>query len=466
MWNFFSSISLSVVILISLAITSITGTLIPQNENLESYVQIFGQSLTKILFDFGFFDIYHSFLYQSLLFLLLLNIIICSLSRIPFVLKIVFNEKNIFHPAKFKSAKIKQSFIINQNLINCQDKIKSIILSFYKDFIFETKESGFYIFAEKGRFARFGAYVVHLSILFMIAGGIVGSIWGFEAYVNLPEGETISEVFHINGKQTVKLNFSIRCDDFAVSFYETGQPKEYKSDLTILENEKEFLKQSIVVNSPLRYKGINIFQSSYGKIPVEDYSSEPPEIVKLYLKNTQTGMIYMISGNFNKEINLPEGIGKVIIKDYLQSSEYHGYDLGPTIMIKIKYNDLNENESEENNDIFIPIKYSTFDKMRNGYFQISVANPEDFKKSSTSEIKYYTGLQITKDPGVWFVYTGFIIMLIGIYITFFTSHDRIFIEVLENKSINFFIAATTSKNKLAMQKKIDNICKKIKELID
>ncbi|HAY40073.1 MAG TPA: cytochrome c biogenesis protein ResB, partial [Desulfobacteraceae bacterium] len=39
--------------------------------------------------------------------------------------------------------------------------------------------------------------------------------------------------------------------------------------------------------------------------------------------------------------------------------------------------------------------------------------------------RYYTGLQVTSDPGVWVVYAGFIMMIIGCFITFFMSHQRL-----------------------------------------
>ena len=42
-WKIFTSIKLTIVLLISLAATSIVGTLIPQNENPAAYVQAFGE---------------------------------------------------------------------------------------------------------------------------------------------------------------------------------------------------------------------------------------------------------------------------------------------------------------------------------------------------------------------------------------------------------------------------------------
>ena len=66
------------------------------------------------------------------------------------------------------------------------------------------------------------------------------------------------------GKNAIMLPFQIRCDDFEASFYDTGAPKEYRSDLTIIDKGQEVLKQSIRVNDPLSYQGVTFYQASYG----------------------------------------------------------------------------------------------------------------------------------------------------------------------------------------------------------
>ena len=65
------------------------------------------------------------------------------------------------------------------------------------------------------------------------------------------------------------MGFTIRNEDFDVSFYDTGAPKEFRSSLTILENDQPVVKKDIIVNDPLRYKGISIFMASYGEMAPE-----------------------------------------------------------------------------------------------------------------------------------------------------------------------------------------------------
>ena len=78
-WDFFSSVKLTIVLLLSLAATSIIGTLIPQNENPAAYLKAFGGYLFRLFDILDLFDMYHSWWFQLLLILLTINIIVCSI---------------------------------------------------------------------------------------------------------------------------------------------------------------------------------------------------------------------------------------------------------------------------------------------------------------------------------------------------------------------------------------------------
>jgi len=57
----------------------------------------------------------------------------------------------------------------------------------------------------------------------------------------------------------------VRCDRFEISFYKGGgRPKEFVSELTVIENGQEVMQKTIEVNDPLFYKGLTFYQSSYG----------------------------------------------------------------------------------------------------------------------------------------------------------------------------------------------------------
>jgi len=58
------------------------------------------------------------------------------------------------------------------------------------------------------------------------------------------------------------------------------------------------------------------------------------------------------------------------------------------------------------------------------------------------------------------VYTGFILMIVGCFITFFVSHQQLCIEVVQKgKGSRIMVAGISNRNRIAMQNKIKLISK-------
>jgi cytochrome c biogenesis protein len=446
-WKFFTSVKLTVVLLLSLAVTSIIGTVIPQGATASQYFQKYGELWYKYLSSidsiFDIFDMYHSWWFQILLLLLTINIIICSIDRMKATLKIIFVNLPPFNVSKFRGLENKKEFSDKRTPDELEKIYKPIVSRSYGYSRVEQTDNGFCLFAEKWRWTRLGVYIVHLSIVLMLLGGLIGSIFGFEGFVNVPEGESAKKINLRNTTEMHLLDFEIKCEDFSVSFYDSGTPKEFRSSLVIIENEKPVLKKDIIVNDPLRYKGINIFQSSYGTLA--------PREVTLNFTIRETGMEYKEKAVINKPVDIPEGLGTFIIKDYSSSADFKGHNIGEAFM-----GILTEKTGNPVN-ILLPLRFPSFDKMRKGGVVIAVANYNP---------RYYTGLQVTKDPGVWVVYSGFILIIIGCFITFFMSHQRLCIEVTgKGKESRVMVSGTSNKNKMGMQRKIEILSEKLDKLL-
>lgn len=465
-WKFFASIQLTVVILLSLAATSIIGTFIPQNGAPEQYLRAYGDFLFRFFDVFDVFDMYHSWWFQLLLIFLTVNLIICSIDRLQATWSIIFPKERHFNPNRFR--KLKDSF--QHKSTKKSDDLKSFLsqqLSRSFGYLkMEDTPDGFLIFAEKGRWTRLGVYIVHLSVLLLLIGGLIGSFFGFEGFVTIPEGESTDTVQMRNSRQTVKLDFAIRCDKFNLSHYPNGAPKEYRSSLSILENGKEVLKKDIIVNAPLRYKNINIFQSSYGEMPARSdingsdiQEMTPSSKIRLNLISNDSKMAYQREAAIGKPLDLPEGLGKLLLKEFRKNAKFGGQDIGPALL------GILTPAQGDPQELFLPLKFPNFDKMRRGKIVISVADQPHgtFKPDSPPKIRYYTGLQITNDPGVGVVYVGFIMMILGCYISFFTSHKQIFLEVSgTGKKQRIFLSGTSNKDKLGMKRNVAILSDKLK----
>lgn len=458
---------LTVILLLSLAVTSIVGTIIPQNENPAAYFRAYGEFVYKLFDLLGIFDMYHSWWFQFLLLLLTINIVVCSIDRLSVTWKIVFIKNPKFNLSRFRKLSQKEVFDNKQKPKELVKVYESFISKHFRYTRTEETDKGLCVFAEKWRWTRFGVYTVHLSVVLLLIGGLIGSLFGFEGFVNIPEGEKINNIRIRNTGQIRSLDFEILCDDFDISFYNNGAPKEYRSSLTIIEHGKPVYKKDIIVNDPLRYKGVNIFQSSYGKMPSDAPSQDKVpardssgEII-LNFTSKDSGKKYSIKTVIGKVVDIPEGLGKFVIVEYKESAEFGGQNIGHAYM------GILTPKGKNPVNIMLPVHFPNFDKMRRGSIVISVADQKakTFNPDKKAGQRYYTGLQITNDPGVWVVYTGFIMMIIGIFITFFMSHQRVCIEIIKSgKKSKVMVTGTANKNKLEMQQRIKKISDQLAKL--
>lgn len=454
-WKFFASVKLTIALLLTLAATSIIGTVIPQNESPEDYRQAFGDFFYRLFDVLDIYDMYHSWWFQMLLLLLMLNVVVCSLDRLATTWKIVFARNPRFNLDRWRSDKNR----IRQEDPRPVDDLKAAATDLVaKKFGYhrneETKE-GFVIFAEKWRWTRLGVYVVHASVLLLLIGGLIGSLFGFDGFVNIPEGESVSTIRLRKSGALIQLGFEVRCEDFDVSFYPSGMPKEYRSRLAIIEKGQPVLQRDILVNHPLRYKGINFFQSSYGEMPPAVSVSAVPQEISLSFTSKETGMAYTKKVRIGQRIKIPENLGEFELKEFKDNFNFRGRDLGPTLIGTL----LQKNGVSV--EVILPLRFPSFDRMSAAVDPqrsdaVFIAVDEFAAQPLRQSKRYYTGLQVTRDPGVWVVYTGFVLMIIGCIITFFMSHQRLYVEVTrQGRKSLITVSGKANKNKIGMQRKVE-----------
>ncbi len=446
LWRFFASIRLTVVLLLSLATTSIIGTLIPQNMGFADYVAKYGVQLFRIFSILDLFDMYHAPWFRFLLFMLTLNVLICSIDRLPATLKIVFAQPPTFNANRFRRLPARKTFDSDLSFDRLVDRLSLEMKKKFSYLRVEPHDQSTFIFAERQRWTRFGFYLVHISVVLLLLGGLIGSVLGFDGFVQIPEGETIGQIHSENRGTPIPLGFDVRCDDFSVTFYNEGKsrrPKEFRSRLTIIEDGKPVLTRDIIVNDPLRYKGINFFQSSYGALA--------PESAKLLVKSQQSGLQYPLEATMGRPLMLPEDGGTLTLIDFVSDFRFKGVNLGETLVGRLVQHDGAET------DIVLPVRFQGFDKMRGGRFIFTI---------DTVENKFYTGLQVTKDPGVWMVYIGFIFMIGGCFITFFMSHQKVCVEIstLDDQQ-HVLVSGTANKNKLGMNRKVEELARHLQRAL-
>lgn len=442
LWKFFSSVKLSVAILLSIAATSIIGTVVPQNANPAAYQEHYGKLLYTFFDSLDIFDMYHAWWFQFMLCLLTINIIVCSINRLSSTWKIIFPKTPKFNINQFRKSGSPQLWDSDITADKLKNKYEPYLSKRFSNCRTDATEDGFLIFAEKGRWCRLGVYAIHFSFLLLVIGSLIGSLFGFDGYVNIAEGESTNQVILRNNGMDKELDFIIRCDDFNVTYYDTGVPKEYRSSLSILSGGQLVKQKELIVNDPLRFQGINIFQSSYGTIPEERFT--------VIFTEKDTGIKYKKQAIFGEPVEIPEKKGSLVFENFRKSYPFKGVTIENAVIGRLI------TEKGDHQHLIIPMNYPNFDRMRGGNFVISV---------SDLGFKYFTGLQVTKDPGVPVVYTGFILMIIGCYITFFMFHQKICIELTEKDSLtSVSVYGVSGKNRPGMTTKTRRLANHLKSI--
>ena len=380
-FRFLVSVRLTIITLSLIAATSVVGSLIQQGATEEEYLERYSERVYHFIKLFGLDDAYHSPWFYFLIIIFVINLLLCTFQRLRRLTS--SRERAIPDPDALLASGT--GFITDP--ANRDEVIRRIGPSYRRRRI-----SGNTELLEKGRFSRYGVIVIHASVFLVLIGGLIGNMAGFKAYLALRPGDEASHAESRKpGQSAVVFGFTVKCTDFQVSFYPSGQPKEYASDVEILDTDHNVLKKGrIRVNEPLSYKGIYFYQSSYGRSNTYTF--------------TENGRkVELGDGQVARDAKVP-----FMVVRYAE--DVHNF--GPGVMVA--YMDADEPKT---------LWFLTrVEKMRSHTVNGSTISLENISG------QWYTGLEVSRDPGVPVVLLGFLMLLAGLSINFFTAHRRIYLK--------------------------------------
>ncbi len=408
---FLTSIRFTIFLLSFIAVSSIFGTIIKQHASTEEYLSIYSENTYRIIKFFRLDDAYHSPWFFALIILFLINLILCTMGRFTRFIK---TEKVIKLPDENALSNMQMNFHIEKK--DSKDTM-GILEKGYK--CVHKEAQGFVL--EKGVLSKYGVYMIHVSIMIILIGSFIGLIYGYKGFMILNKGETKGQII-MRGENPKEqpLGFALRCKDFKVSFYPGGEPKDYVSTIEVIEGGKTIFEKNIRVNDPLFYKGIRVYQASYGRTPSFHFNIGGESVT---LKERDT---------YKKD--------DLIIMVARFESMVH--DFGPGVLIA--YLD----KGEPRTSWFL----KDVERLKEKKIQGIHIRLEDIRED------FYTGLEVLRDPGVWVVWTGFALILFGLYVNFFVYHRRIFVRQVSH---GIMIAGIAMKNKEAFKEEFETLKRKI-----
>ena len=169
-WDFFASVRLTIVVFIALASTSIIGTIVEQQAepatNIKLLAKFFGDSTAPTVYNIfvklGFMDMYHSWWFVSLLILFSVNLIVCSIERLPKTWRLVKTPLRPLNENVIKTLPVKKEMSIKTSLNTAKDEVLKSLSSYRYHVLAESaEENAVQFYSQKGRYTRLGFYIVH-----------------------------------------------------------------------------------------------------------------------------------------------------------------------------------------------------------------------------------------------------------------------------------------------------------------
>lgn len=398
--KFLSSVKLVIVLLVIITVASVVGTLIPQHRSPAEYTARYGQ-LANLLIRVEFTKLYNSWWFLSLLFLFTLNILVCTLTRFTPKLQRAFRPSLSFEKKALLVLSVNERHKKNQSAKSTRDELKKQLASEHYRMREGEKDNRMFLLARKKILGLFGSDIVHLGLLIILLGGIISGLGGFRANLNISEGEVLP---------IAKADFHLRLDKFETEYYPNGAVKDWKSTLTVLENEKAVLTKTIEVNHPLSFKGYVFYQSSFGwdwqEPTLEIWAKKKSDPSFLQKINIKIGEKIRLSDE-NIDISVQHFVPDFVINERNEIATRSLEPNNPAAFI----------EGREGGEIvfsgWIFARFPDFDRIH------SIRETDLKFELKNFEGNQYSGIQVAKDPGVNFIWVGCAILMVGLFVAFF-----------------------------------------------
>jgi cytochrome c biogenesis protein ResB len=250
-----------------------------------------------------------------------------------------------------------------------------------------------------------GSMITHISFLLILSGAVIRGVWGEKGYLEFREGQTVAQFADDRGPQP--LPFAIHLAKFDIERYDQQESqqllvswpaKNLKAALPVqLDVEQKFGEFSLKV---LRY--IPDFVVDMQTREITSRSSQPRNPAILVAVNGPTYQNHRwLFAKFPQ-------FGHETTASPLQMAYLAKSADGPIKSFKSTLDIVDGDAVVKSKTIEVnsPISYKGYTFYQSGY------NPED---------PSYTSLQVVKDPGVPVVYTGFSLMIVGLFIVFYLN---------------------------------------------
>lgn len=465
-WQIAASIKTGVVLLILVVVLAAAGTLILQRPmtDPDDMQRAYSPQALHLLDATGLTDVFHAWWFIGLMILVSICIIAASIDRFPNAWRYYSRPYKYADPTFRRALHPQKSIAIadeESGLVAAERALHSI--GFKPERV--VKQDHFGIFAERHRISEMAVYIVHASLLLIFFGWIIDGIYGWRGTLMLNEGQSTNIITLRDGTPR-SLPFAIRCDAAGQENYKDGTPKKWWSKLAVVQNGQDVKTKEIVVNDPLIFKGVRFYQSSFGETGKADTisllaapntafspaktgklsaNSNPPAEKEFILRLGQTADL-----DPDTTVRFAEFFSDYAVRDgqvYRRSN-----DIGSPAAHLV----VTTKSTGKNFDVWFPPLDEVADNSKAPY----LFQPKDLSW------EHFTGLQVSHEPGQWGVWSGVVLLGVGLAFVFYVVHMRFWaVPIRDDRTglYSLWIGGSANRNRDAFEQRFEALVKAIQK---
>jgi len=363
------SLPFALTVVLLLALACVAGTVIPQGSQVEPYLaRPGGHQVLGVLSSLGMTNVFHSWWFVGLLFALSASLMVCTGRR-------------------YRAIK---------------------------------RATG------SARLRVIGSFITHISLLLVLAGGVVRVIWGQKGMIQFREGEVVNRAE--SGEGAMLLPFSIRLTKFELEFHKKpARTRETPADRLLVQ----WGEKNLVTHFPVE---LNV---AHPVVPADAVVGAAPAFTITMLRYVPDFSLDGSTGDVTSRSNDPNnpavevrvlGGGVTNTQWVFARFPEFGGDSGPGGAMPLKFRFQAALPEEVNEQGAIKAFKSTIEVMEHGVVActrtIAVNSPFSWGGFSFYQVSYnpddltWSALEVVRDPGVPIVYAGFILMMAGLTMVF------------------------------------------------
>lgn len=289
-WRQLTSMRTALVLLFLLALGAVPGSVVPQADVDAAAVSRWQDqhpTLTPIYEWLGLFSVYDSVWFSAIYILLMVSLVGCILPRTRIYWRAA-RAKPPRAPRNLARMPEARTFTLDEDSASVHARAARVLRR--KRFRVVSTSPGEgdtddaqprEVAAERGYLREAGNLVFHISLLVVLVGFALGTLFGFKGGVIVVNGQGFSNSLsqyddfapgRFFGADDLD-PFSFTVDDFDVTFLrggpQSGMPTEFDADLTYTEAPGERTqKHNLRVNHPLTVDGTSVFLVGHGYAPL------------------------------------------------------------------------------------------------------------------------------------------------------------------------------------------------------